>query len=62
MILTKQSPRSLLSLLYLVMTAGSDYFKPVVASAVTPFETNEDLSVAVDEYCGGTFNSSSAYG
>jgi len=59
MILTK-SPRVLLSL-YLMMTAGS-YFKPVVASAVTPFETNADLKTAVEQYCNGTFVSSSVYG
>ena len=59
MILIK-SPRVLQSL-YLMMTAGS-YFKPVVASAVTPFETNADLKTAVEQYCNGTFVSSSVYG
>ena len=59
MILTK-SPRVLQSL-YLMMTVGS-YFKPVVASAVTPFETNADLKTAVEQYCNGTFVSSSVYG
>jgi surface protein len=60
MILTK-SPRVVLLSLYLMMTAGS-YFKPVVASAVTPFETNADLKTAVEQYCNGTFVSSSVYG
>jgi hypothetical protein len=59
MIVTK-SPRVLLSFL---MTAGSFFFTPVVASAVTPFETYNELKTAVDQYCGGSFDSSSsAYG
>jgi hypothetical protein len=56
MIVTK-SPRVLLSLV--LMTAGS-YFMPVVASAVTPFETRDELKTAVDQYCGGSFNSTSS--
>jgi hypothetical protein len=58
MIITK-SPRVLSSLF--VMTAGS-YFKPVVASAVTPFFDEFDLSETVNQYCDGTFSSSSTYG
>jgi hypothetical protein len=58
MIVTK-SPRVLLSFL---MTAGC-FFTPVVASAVTPFETYNELKTAVNQYCGGSFDSSSsAYG
>jgi hypothetical protein len=59
MIITK-SPRVLLS--FFLMTAGS-YFTPVVASAVTPFETYDELKAAVDQYCDDSFDSSgSGYG
>ena len=58
MTVVTKSPRVLLSLF--LMTAGS-YFKPVVA--YTPFQTRSELKTAVDQYCDGTFNStSSAYG
>jgi hypothetical protein len=58
MIITK-SPRVLLSLF--IMTPGS-YFKQAMASAVTPFETYDELKSAVNQYCDDIFDSSSAYG
>jgi hypothetical protein len=59
MIITK-SPRVLLSVF--LMTPGS-YFTPVVASAVTPFQTRDELKAAADQYCDGSFDSDgSEYG
>ena len=46
----------------LFLSAAGSYFMPVVASAVTPFETTVELKTAVDQYCEGTFNSTSIYG
>ena len=58
MIITK-SPHVLLSLF--LMAAGS-YFTPVVASAYTLFGDRDELKIAVDEFCGNTFDSNSTYG
>ena len=42
--------------------AGTNFMPVIMASAFTPFETNDELKTAVDQYCAGTFTSSSVYG
>jgi hypothetical protein len=44
------------------LIAAASYFMPIVESAVTAFETRDELKVAVDQYCDGTFDANSTYG